>query len=75
MDDEDEIPSALVEAALSSIASTAIIPLQDYLGLDESSRINTPSTVGCNWKWRVNKELLTFEIIEKIKKLTEKYFR
>lgn len=75
LDDEDEIPSALVEAALSSIASTAIIPLQDYLGLDESSRINTPSTVGCNWKWRVNKELLTFEIIEKIKKLTEKYFR
>ena len=75
LEDEDEIPNALVEAALSSIASTAIIPLQDYLGLDESARINTPSTVGCNWKWRVNGDLLTFKVIEKIKKLTEKYFR
>ncbi len=28
-------------------------PLQDYMGLDNKCRINTPSTVGENWKWRL----------------------
>lgn len=75
LDSEDEIPSALVEAAISSVAETAIIPIQDYLGLDESSRINTPSTIGCNWKWRLPQELLTEELNDKIRNLTKKYFR
>lgn len=75
LESEDEIPNALIEAALSSVAQTAIIPLQDYLGLGDESRINTPSTVGCNWKWRVNKELLSQDVIEKIKNITKKYFR
>lgn len=75
LDSEEEIPGALVEAAVSSIANLAIIPIQDYLELDESSRINTPSTIGCNWKWRLDKSLLTDELNLKIKKLTEKYYR
>lgn len=75
LDSEDEIPSALVTAAISSVAKLAIIPIQDYLELDESSRINTPSTIGCNWKWRLPQELLTDELNDKIKNLTKKYFR
>ena len=48
----------IIRAALSSCADTAIIPMQDYLELDSSARINTPSTLGCNWKWRMDKDAL-----------------
>lgn len=75
LDSKEEIPSALVNAALGSIAKIAIIPIQDYLELDESSRINTPSTIGCNWKWRLDKSLITEELAKKIKNLTLRYFR
>ncbi|MGL4367942.1 MAG: 4-alpha-glucanotransferase [Brevinemataceae bacterium] len=43
----------LVETAMHSKANLVIIPIQDYLGLDNSARINQPSTVGCNWQWRM----------------------
>ncbi len=43
----------LIRAALSSVADTAIIPMQDYLGLGAQARINIPSTLGDNWKWRL----------------------
>ena len=75
IDDVTQIPNEIINAALSSIAKLAIIPLQDYLHLDETSRINTPSTVGCNWKWRVHQDYLTKETAERINKLTKKYFR
>jgi 4-alpha-glucanotransferase len=46
---------AFIRAALSSVASLAIIPMQDYLGLDNGARMNTPSTSGGgNWQWRLN---------------------
>lgn len=70
-----QIPDILINAALASIAKLAIIPLQDYLGLDESSRINTPSTVGNNWNYRLEFSLLTDDIINKVKELTVKYYR
>jgi 4-alpha-glucanotransferase len=36
------------------VAGTAIIPMQDYLGLDGRARMNTPSTLGGdNWRWRM----------------------
>jgi 4-alpha-glucanotransferase len=52
----EDICDTLIRTALGSVADTAIVPLQDYLGLDGSARINTPSTLGGNWEWRVNKE-------------------
>ena len=50
--DDDPVP-ALIRAALASVADTCIVPLFDWLGLGPEGRINTPSTVGCNWKARV----------------------
>lgn len=70
-----EIANTLINAALASIAKLAIIPLQDYLGLDESSRINTPSTVGCNWKYRIDFNQLTEAKRKEILSLSKKYFR
>ncbi len=40
---------------MQSVANLCIIPMQDYLGLDNSARMNQPSTLGKNWKWRLKK--------------------
>lgn len=50
--DVGPMPWPLIEAALHSVAWLAIIPMQDWLGLDGSQRTNTPGTVENNWSWR-----------------------
>lgn len=45
---------AMIKTALASVADTAIIPMQDYIGAGSEARINTPSTVGNNWRWRIS---------------------
>ena len=57
-----EVNLDLISLALESRGNTVIIPLQDYLGLGSRARINTPSTVGDNWEWRVTKEQLNSEL-------------
>lgn len=52
----NEISWKLIEAALSSVARTSIIPMQDVLGLDSSARMNTPATQFGNWGWRLDIE-------------------
>lgn len=47
-----EVHWALIRLALSSIASLAIIPLQDLLGLGSEARMNTPAHLQGNWSWR-----------------------
>jgi 4-alpha-glucanotransferase len=49
---------AMIKTALMSVADTAIIMMPDLLGLGSAARINTPSTVGDNWKWRIKKECI-----------------
>ena len=72
---EDEIHWDFVCLAMRSVADTCIIPVQDYLGLDSEARINTPSTLGNNWTWRMSKGSLSKDIIEKIRMLTKLYGR
>lgn len=63
----NEISWKLIEAALSSVARTSIIPMQDVLGLDSSARMNTPATQFGNWGWR-----LDIEDFDKLDKEAEK---
>lgn len=48
----------LIRSAFSSVADTCIVPLQDVYGLGTEARMNTPSTTGSNWSWRMDKNLL-----------------
>ncbi|BAT02744.1 4-alpha-glucanotransferase DPE1, chloroplastic/amyloplastic [Oryza sativa Japonica Group] len=48
-----EISWALITAALSSVARTSMVTMQDILGLDSSARMNTPATQKGNWRWRM----------------------
>lgn len=50
------LPDAIIRAAYASVADAAIIQMQDLLKLDNSARMNFPSTVGGNWKWRLKAE-------------------
>ena len=47
--------------AMASVADICILPLQDVLGLDNSARMNQPSTVMTNWRWRMADDMLTKE--------------
>lgn len=51
--EDDDISWSIIQASFSSIAQTAIIPMQDILGLGSSARMNTPATVAGNWGWRI----------------------
>ena len=73
--EENEIHWDFICLAMRSVADTCIIPVQDYLGLGSEARINIPSMLGDNWKWRMEKDSFSKPMIEKIKMLTELYGR
>ena len=73
--DPQEIVEKMLIACFSSVADYCIIPIQDYLGLDNSARINHPSTNGENWKWRVRKEDLSGSLAARIADMTAMYGR
>ena len=71
-----DIHWAFIRAALSSVANLAIIPMQDYLGLGNEARMNTPSTTGGgNWRWRLPPGAADAVLAEKIRGLTRLYGR
>ena len=72
---EEEINWEIIKLAMMSSANLCVIPLQDYLGLGNEARINKPSTLGCNWKWRLKEGQVTDELLKEIKKLTIRSFR
>ena len=65
----------MIRLAWSSISDTAIAQMQDFLELDSSARMNTPSTLGGNWQWRAAEDMFTDELAEKIYSLTRLYGR
>lgn len=60
---------------MRSNAKICIVPIQDYLGLDNKSRMNTPSSVGCNWRWCVDGKELNETLAKEIKEITVRYGR
>ena len=70
-----DVHLTFIRACLASVADTAVIPVQDYLALGSEARINVPSTLGTNWKWRLKKGMLTDGLAEQIKNLSKLYGR
>ncbi len=71
----DEIHHPFISVAMMSRASMCIIPIQDHMGLDNSCRMNQPSTVGKNWRWRVKKSMLTDALAKELSDLAKRYGR
>ena len=72
---DSTIVDDFIRTIFASSANLVIVQLQDHLGLDNLARMNEPSTLGNNWKWRVKNNQLTKELSNKIKKITEIYRR
>ena len=70
-----QIPSEMIRLGYSSIANTAIFQMQDVLGLDNRARMNLPSSVGTNWRWRMLPGAFTKEHCRYLKKLCKIYNR
>ncbi len=75
VDDDNKLVISLIKLAQMSVSDIVIIPIYDYLELDNYARINTPSTLDNNWIWRLDKNLLTKDIEDKIKYITKLYGR
>lgn len=71
----NELHKVFVELVMKSEANVCIIPLQDYLGLSDNARMNKPSTVGENWKWRMKDSHLSVELSNEMRHIAEKYGR
>jgi len=71
----EEIHWDFIRAVLASVADTAIVPLQDLLGLGTEARMNLPNSTEGNWAWRYDSGQLSDEIAARLKKLTELYGR
>ena len=65
----------MVRMAMSSVAETAVVPMQDHLGLSSSGRINVPSTPGGNWTWRMESGQAGDRLAARLRALAELYGR
>ncbi len=73
---EDEpIHWVMIRGIMSSVANTAIAPMQDILGLGSEARMNLPGMASGYWKWRMKPGAATPEISARLKKTVTLYDR
>ena len=68
---DEELPWDFIRMSMESVANLAVTPMQEFLGLGTEARINYPSTLGNNWKWRLLPEQFTPELAKRIYRLTQ----
>lgn len=71
----EELHKSFIALLMRSCAGLCIIPMQDWLGLGDASRMNTPSTIGENWKWRMEEKAMSRSLCKEIRRMTELYGR
>ena len=72
---KEEILSNLMITGLASVCNTCVLTMQDLIGLGSEARINTPSTVGNNWKWRATEDQINDGTAGWLLKYTKLYGR
>lgn len=73
--DPQSIHWDVIRLAYASPARTAIVPMQDFLGLDSKARMNTPGTGEKNWQWRMYRRELNSDLAQRIRALAETFER
>ena len=71
----DRLPREFVRLAMSTVANTVIVPVQDVIGLGSEARMNRPGTGEGNWTWRLREGMLTPEVVEELRALTHIFAR
>ncbi|MCE5234984.1 MAG: 4-alpha-glucanotransferase [Clostridiaceae bacterium] len=72
---EEGFNFGMIRGGMSSVAALFVAQMQDYLGLGADARTNTPSTLGGNWKWRMEKDALRTSLAQKIRRMCYIYGR
>lgn len=72
---KDELVKEMVRLAMSSVSVFAVIPMQDLLGIGSEGRMNTPSTTGTNWAWRMQPTDFNADIAKWMRRLSALYAR
>jgi 4-alpha-glucanotransferase len=65
----------LIRASWASVAIFALAPMQDFLDLDNTARMNYPGNPSGNWSWRMSEEALSDDLAGMIQELNYLYSR
>jgi len=71
----EKLNKTFIRELYKSSAGLAIVPMQDVIGLDDRARMNIPSTLGGNWKWRATQKQINEKGAAMLKELSETYYR
>ena len=61
-----------IDCIMASVSDKCIVPMQDYLKLDNTARMNKPNTLGNNWIWRLDKNAFNDSLKERMRDITVK---
>ena len=72
----DDICDTMIRRVMSSPAFLAVIPIQDWLCLDNEARMNYPGTVGGNnWRYRMMPGDLSDALLKRMQRINHEYGR
>ena len=71
----EEIQWDFIRAVFASVANTAIVPMQDVLGLGNEARMNLPNSTTGNWLWRFGENALSDDLSARLRDLSDLYGR
>ncbi len=71
----EKMNRTMIRELYKSEAGLAVVPMQDIIGLGDEARMNIPSTLGGNWKWRAQKKHFTAKNAAYMKDLAQTYYR
>jgi len=74
-DPSADIHWTMIRLAMSSIAATVVVPLQDLLGLGSDARMNIPGSADGNWSWRYDPAALTADMSSRLQAMTMAFGR
>ncbi len=72
---DDNVAWDFVRLALASTADTAVVPLQDVIGLGSEGRMNTPGQAAGNWSWRFTWDMIPHWVAPQLREMAEVYGR
>ena len=75
LNEAEGLNEGVIKSLLACTADTVIITMQDLLCLGSEARMNTPSTLGGNWQWRMARGAANGELAARLRHLTELYRR
>lgn len=69
--DDKSICKQMIKSAYLSVANVCIVQMQDILEKNNFARMNYPSTMGENWKWRMQNGEFSAKKIAMLKKFAD----